>query len=30
MNLRGSKTFIIAIVPFDQIGIDFSYRAEAR
>src|SRR5690349_20664001 len=29
MNLRGSNTFIIAIVPFDQIGIDFRYRAEA-
>src|SRR5213079_122975 len=30
VNLDGSKTFIIAVVPFDQIGIDLGCRAEAR
>src|SRR5438094_9387467 len=29
-NLRRSKTFVIAIVPFDQIAIELCYRAEAR
>src|SRR5439155_26984216 len=30
VNLDGSKTFIIAVVSFDQIGIDLGCRAEAR
>src|SRR5204863_13887 len=29
-NLRRSKTFVIAVVPFDQIAIELCYRAEAR
>ena len=29
MNLCGSKTFIIAIVPFDQIRVDFSDSSKA-
>src|SRR5205823_14926360 len=29
MNLRGSKSFIIAVVPFDQITIDFGGSREA-
>src|SRR5947199_940853 len=29
MNLRGSKSFIIAVVPFDQIAIDFGGGREA-
>ena len=28
MNFRGSNAFIIAVVPLDQIGIDFGCSAE--
>src|SRR4029077_1824561 len=28
MNLRGSNAFVIAVVPLDQIGIDFGCGAE--
>ncbi len=30
MNFYGSETFVITVVPFDQIAIDFGYGAKAR
>ena len=29
MNFRRPEAFILAVVPFDQIAIDFGYSAEA-
>src|SRR5206468_2755895 len=29
MNLHRSETFVLAVVPFDQIAIDFGCRPEA-
>src|ERR1700751_5791356 len=28
-NLYGADTFVITVIPFDQIAIDFGYRAKA-
>jgi hypothetical protein len=30
VNIHGPQTFIIAVVPFDQIAINFCYGTEAR
>jgi len=30
VNLRRRQTFILTIVPFEQVGIDFSFGAKTR